>query len=348
MRPIILIVIILNLGAALGQTGGSHTWKFLDLDFNARSAGLGGDFFSIKDGDIDIAISNPSVIVEDMDNHLSLNHFIYPAGINYGMIAYGKNFEKAGTFVGHLRYVSYGRFNRTDFNGNDLGNFTAGDYALGTGYGRELNPYFSIGANFNMIFSHYADYTSLGFGVDVATTFHDEKSNITATIIARNIGYQIKGFTSKNHEPLPLEVLAGVSYKFHHAPFRLSIVGKDLSTWDLTYNDPGLEPTIDQLTGDTIPVPRSSFFQKLAYHTNFGLEIIPNENFFIRVGFNYQRRNALGIIDRMSIGGFSFGFGLKIKKFAFNYGIAIYSAAGISNVFGITTNLNEWKKKGGG
>ncbi|MDA7804140.1 hypothetical protein N8987_06155, partial [Crocinitomix sp.] len=176
------------------------------------------------------------------------------------------------------------------------------------------------------------------------TTFYDEESNITATVIARNIGYQIKGYTSNNNEPLPIEVLAGISYKFHHAPFRFSIMGTDLTTWDLTYNDPTLVPTIDKLTQDTIPVPSASFVQKLAYHTNFGVELVPNDNLFFRIGFNYQRRNGLGIIDRKGASGFSFGLGLKTKKFEFNYGVAFYSVAGASNVFGITTNFSKWTR----
>ena len=327
------------------QTGGLHAWKFLDLDFSSRSMALGGDFIGTRDGDINLAVANPASITPAMNNNLALNHFVYPSGINYGMVVFGKTFEKLGTFTSHLRYVSYGKFTRTDATGIEQGTFTAGDYAIGAGYGKVLNKYFSVGANFGIVFSHYETYTSFGVAGDVAAQFYDEESNITMSLLARNVGYQFKGYTSKNHEPLPTEVLAGISYKFHHAPFRLSLIGTDLMQWDLTYNDPALTPTIDQLTGDTIPVPRASFVQKLAYHTNFGLEIIPTENFFIRLGFNYQRRNSLGVPDRMSVGGFSFGMGLRIKKFAFNYGLAFYSAAGAANTFSITTNLDEWKRR---
>ena len=285
------------------------------------------------------------MISSEMDNQMSLNHFFYPSGINYGQLAYAKNFEKAGTFVGHLRYVSYGKFTRTDELGIEQGSFTAGDYALGVGYGHELNKYFTVGGNFNMIFSHYETYTSFGAAADISTVFYDEKSNITASVVARNIGYQLKGFTAKNHEPLPIEILAGISYKFHHAPFRLSLIGTDLTNLNLTYQDPSLVPTVDQLTGDTIPVPKASVVEKIAYHTNFGVEIIPNDNFFIRMGFNFQRRHSLGVDNRKGVGGFSFGFGLKVKSFKFNYGISFYSAAGISNAFGLTYNLNQRKKK---
>ncbi|OIQ35894.1 MAG: hypothetical protein BM555_03850 [Crocinitomix sp. MedPE-SWsnd] len=345
MKSILLTFSIVLTSLSFGQQGGLHTFQFLDLDFNSRSMALGGDFIALKDGDIDLSVANPASITSSMDNKISLNHFVYPSGINYGQLAYAKNFEKVGTFVGHLRYVNYGKFTRTDETGTEQGSFTAGDYALGAGYSHELNKYFSIGANFNMLFSHYETYTSFGVGVDMATIFHDEKSNITASLIARNIGYQIKGFTKSNHEALPIEVLAGISYKFHHAPFRLSLMGTDLTNWDLTYNDPTLVPTVDQLTGDTIAVPRASFVTKLAYHTNFGVEILPNENFFIRAGFNFGRRNGLGVENRKGASGISFGLGLKTTNFVFNYGISFYSAAGISNSFGITYQVGGKRTK---
>jgi hypothetical protein len=345
MKSIVSVVVIALLSVSLhAQVGGTSSFQFLDLDFNARSLALGGDFIPLKDGDINLAVANPASITKDMDANLALNHFFFPAGINYGMLAYGKHFDKLGTFTGHLRYVSYGQFQRTDEAGVDQGTFTAGDYALGIGYGKTLNKYFSIGGNFNTIFSHYESYTAVGIGVDVATMFYDEESNIAATLVARNIGYQLKGYTKSNNEPLPIEVLAGISYKFHHAPFRLGLIYKDITTWDLTYQDPTLRPTIDQLTQDTIPVPTSSFVQKLAYHTNFSAELVPSDNFHIRLGFNYAQRNGLGIVDRKGLSGFSLGFGLKVKKFAFNYGVAFFSAAGASNVFSVTTDFSKWNR----
>lgn len=337
----VLIVQVLFVSAVFSQVGGQNTFQFLDLDFNARSLALGSDFVALKDNDINLAVANPASITKEMDQNLALNHFIFPAGINYGMLAYGRNFENIGTFTGHLRYVAYGQFARTDETGVEQGTFTAGDYSLGVGYGKNFNKYMSVGGNLNVIFSHLESYTAIGIGADIATTFHDEESNFTATVMARNIGYQLKGYTKSNNEPLPIEVLAGVSYKLKHAPFRFNLTGTDLTNWDLTYNDPSLLPTVDQLTGDTIPVPSASFVQKLAYHTNFGVELIANKNFFARVGFNYQKRNALGIVDRKGASGFSFGFGVNVKKFSFNYSVSFYSAAGASNVFGITTNFNE-------
>lgn len=345
MKKVIVVLVVLISNLSLAQIGGEHAYQFLDLDFNSRSMALGGDFVLANDGDINLSVANPAAISDKMDKHLSLNHAIFPSGINYGQIVYGKNTEKFGLFTGHMRYVSYGKFARMDEFGIEQGSFTAGDYAVGVGYGYQLNKYFSIGANLNTIFSHYESYSSFGVAADVSTMFYDEESNITAVLIARNIGYQLKGFTKSNHEPLPVEILAGVSYRFHHAPFRISMMGHDLMDWDLSYNIPGATETIDALTGDTIPAFKAKFTEKLFRHLNFGVEITPNDNFAIRLGYNYNRRKSLGIDGRMGISGFSAGVGFKIKKFEFDYALAVYSSAGASNMFTITTNLNEWYRK---
>jgi hypothetical protein len=345
MKKIILFLSIFNCLAGFSQIGGQNTYQFLDLDFNSRSMALGGDFVLANDDDINLSVANPASITDKMDNRLSLNHAVYPSGINYGQIVYGKKFKELGTFTGHLRYVSYGSIQRYDQFGVEQGKFTAGDYALGVGYAKKLNDYFSIGGNFNLIFSHLESYGSFGIGADVSVKFYDPKSNITAVVLARNIGYQIKGYTAGNHEPLPTELLAGISYKFHHAPFRLSLMTHDLTKWDLSYNIPGAVETYDALTGDTIPVPTAKFVEKLFRHVNFGVEILPTKNFAIRVGYNFNRRLDIGVVNRMGISGFSGGVGFKIKKFEFDYGISFYSASGISNMFTITTNLNEFQRK---
>jgi len=346
MKELILVLLVLFFGNnAKAQIGGEHAFQFLDLDFNARSAALGGDFIGVKDDDINLTVNNPASISDKMNQDVALNHAFYPSGINFGQIVVGQTIKGLGQVVGHLRYVSYGSFDRTDVTGQELGTFTAGDYALGMGYGKELNERFSMGANLNLLFSHYESYSAIGATVDFSAMYHNRDNNLTATILARNIGYQFKAYTKNNKEPLPLEILAGVSYKLPHAPFRLSIMGHDLTDWDLSYNVPGALPTIDQLTQDTIPVPKASFIEKTFRHLTIGAEIIPTDNFSIRLGYNFDRRKTFGIPDRIGIHGFSTGVGFKVKKLDFNYSVSFYSAAGAVNLLSITSNFAEWRRK---
>ena len=342
---ILILLFMLSLKLTYGQIGGQHVFQFLDLDFNARSAALGGDFITVKDDDINLAVMNPATISKKMDKNVALNHSFYPSGVNYGQIVVGQNIKSIGQVTGHLRYVSYGRFTRTDNTGKNIGKFTAGDYALGVGYGKELNERFSVGGNANLLFSHYESYSSVGVSIDFAAMYHNRDNNISATILARNVGVQLKSYTKKNKEPLPLEILAGVSYRLPHAPFRFSIMGHDLTDWDLSYNIPNAQPTIDQINQDTIPVPKASFVEKTFRHLIISAEVLPTEHFSIRLGYNYDRRKTFGIENRIGIQGFSAGVGFRVKKFDFSYSIAFYSAAGASNLISVTSNFSEWNRK---
>jgi hypothetical protein len=334
----------LAVSASFGQIGGNHAFQFLDLDFNARSTALGGDFGAVNDNDINLSVVNPAAISQSMTQNVALNHAFFPAGISIGQLLLGFNTIKLGTLVTHLRYANYGRFTQTNVTGEETGQFTAGDYALGVGYGKRLNERFNIGANVNLYMSQYESYFALGAGVDFSAMYHNPESQFTAILVARNIGVQVKSFTKNNREPLPVELLAGASYKLPHAPFRFSLTLHDLNSFDLSYNDPNASPTIDEFTQDTIPVPRVGIAEKVFRHVNLGVEIVPTETFFIRIGYNFDRRQTFAFENRTTISGFSGGFGFKVKKLHVNYSVAFYSPAGTNNMLSITSNFSEWKK----
>ena len=75
----------------------------------------------------------------------------------------------------------------------------------------------------------------------------------------------------------------------------------------------------------------------------FGTEILLSDNFQLRASYNHQRRQDLILRDGSKSGmtGFSFGFGLKIKKFSLDFARSIYSLAGATNHIGISTNFGE-------
>jgi hypothetical protein len=108
--------------------------------------------------------------------------------------------------------------------------------------------------------------------------------------------------------------------------------------------DPTLKPTIDPLTGDTIPVKYAGFGEKLARHFSYSVEILISKNIHIRGGFDYQRRQEMKLIQRPGIAGFTFGVGLYFKKFTIDYGFSVFSRAGFNNMLTFSTNLSLWKK----
>jgi len=326
------------------QTGGENVFPFLDLGYNARANGLGGDFISVMDKDINLGVSNPSLLNSQMHNTIGFNQALLAGGINHGMIAYGRDFKDYGTGSLHLRYVAYGQMDRTDVNGETIGTFSAGDFILGAGFGRQLNPRISVGANVNVILSQLESFTSFGIALDLAGTFRSENERTTITAMIRNAGYQLSTYTTNDRAPLPTQALMAVSHKLEHAPFRVSVIAHHLNQWDLTYTDPSLQPTIDPLTGDEVPVPVAGFGEKLARHFIVQLEMLAGEAVHIRMAFDYHRRREMLVQQRPGMGGFSFGTGLNFKRFSVDYGVLIFSSAGFNNMLTLTTNFDKWKK----
>ena len=325
------------------QTGGRTTYKFLNLTQSARVAALGGNFVAIHDNDLGLALANPSLITPQMGNSLSLNFTNSFAGTNYGFASYGFNLKKFGSFAGTMQYYSYGKADNTNEFGETNGQFSAGEYAFNLGWGRMLDSVFSIGANVKMIYSSLEIYNSLGMAVDVTGSYVPNES-FCASLLFRNIGRQITAYTAEGVEPLPFEIQAGISKKLAHVPFRYSILLQHLEKWDLSYTDPNAP--VDPFTGEPTPqTDLEKFAGNVMRHIIFGGEFIPAKFLSIRLGYNYLRRQEMKVVSRPGSVGFSWGFGLKVSKFNFNYARAAYHLNGSPNYISISTNLGDWGKK---
>lgn len=343
MKYSIFLFIILFQTICFSQTGGANAYSFLDLPFNARSAALGNDFISSKDQDLNLGIQNPALINEQMNKHLGFNQAFLAGGTSYGMLTFAKTYSSIHT-LNSFRYVNYGTMDRYDEKGLLEGQFHAGDYVLGTGISKQINPLISVGANLNLIYSQYDVRSSLGTSIDLAGFYELKEKNLSITALVKNAGYQFKPFTKGNRAPLPTEFQMAIAHKVKHAPFRFTLLLHHLNRFDITYLDPNLKPTIDVLTGDTIPVKLPGFGEKIMRHFTYQVELILSKNFHFRTAFDYHRRQELKLAQKPGIAGFSFGLGMYFKRFSIDYGIIAYSAAGFNNVFTLTTNLEKWKK----
>lgn len=345
MKAKLLSIFFLLSSFVYAQTGGNTSFQLLGLHFNARSAGLGGNFISVKDKDVNMGVANASLLNEKMNKDISFSSSLLAGGINYGTLAYGYKLKDIAVMSSYIQYIAYGKFDRTAVNGEKEGTFSPFEMIGGTSIGRELNPRLSIGANVNFLYSQLETYSSIGASVNFSGTFYHEEKGVLVTVLAKNIGYQFKSYTSnKSRKPLPIDVQLATSYKLPKAPFRISVLVHHLNKWDLTYNDPTLKPTIDPLTGEIVPVERASWFEKLGRHFTFQLEALIGKHVDLRVGFDYQRRKELALAERPGIAGLSFGAGLKLRKFSLDYGFILYSRAGFNNMITFSTNLSTWKK----
>ncbi len=49
-------------------------------------------------------------------------------------------------------------------------------------------------------------------------------------------------------------------------------------------------------------------------HLIIGVDLIPLKSFYATLGYNHQRRQEMKLYDKAGFVGFSWGFGIKLKK----------------------------------
>lgn len=344
-RNISLTIALLFPLLSFCQTGGNNTYEFLNLPASARSASMGGHVVSLRDSDLNLVADNPALLDSNMHNHLSISYVNYLADINLGYVAYARKLGKAGVFSQGIQYINYGMFTETNAAAQELGTFTAGEYAFITSYARPLDSLFSVGGSMKLIYSTLEQYKSFGIVVDAGATYMSRNKNFSAGLVVKNAGAQLKAYNSKNNEPLPFEIQTGISKRFKHAPLRVTMLLTNLQKWDLTWYDPSAPdaPPIDPITGE--PIIKLITFDKLMRHVVIGTEFMPSPNFNLSLSYNYQRKKEMGVASRGGMTGFAFGAGFKISKFRFSYGRAAYHLAGASNHITIITNISDLRSK---
>ena len=124
------IVFFLSLFIAKAQVGGSNTFDFLNINANSRVAAIGGENVSSSDWDPNMFLANPANIDAEQYQKVSVSYLPYQAGVKRGDVSYVMPFKNLkGLGVG-VQYMNYGTFQETDDAGNNIGTFTANEYAL--------------------------------------------------------------------------------------------------------------------------------------------------------------------------------------------------------------------------
>lgn len=349
MRHIISILLITISLSGISQSGGDNAYDFLNLTNSARVASLGGQQVSLYDHDLNLAFHNPSLLSPEMHNHAVLNYMNYFAGIHYGYAAYAWKPKKPYMLGAGIHYVYYGEQTEADENGNITGTFRAADYALNLYYSRPLiDSMLFLGVNVKPLYSDLESYMSFGMAMDAGITYYNPHKLFSAALVIKNAGMQIiKYYPDQERESLPFEIQLGFTQELRHAPFRFSIVAQQLQKPDLRFkSELDIEDQTDPLTGELKEEDKlASFADNLMRHIILGVEFIPTQNFNIRLGYNYKRRQEMKIDDVPGTVGFSWGFGLKISKFHISYGRSSYFIHTGSNFFSVAMNLSEFKTK---
>lgn len=329
----ILFSCILN-----AQVGGESVYQFLNLPSSAAQVAFGGETLTLLN-DINQPIWNPAVINEEMDGKFSVDYTSYLAGINLGSVSYAKTFSRRfGTLHANIKYLNYGTLIGADEQGNETGNFGANDIALSVGYARNL-PWtnFYFGANVKLISSNIDTFTSFGVAADFSVLYNSPYKPFVFTLVARNLGTQVKSFNGTN-EKLPFKVALGASYQLEYVPLKWHLTIDNLQQWDLSEPNPSNQTT--DLEGNTTN-ENITFLGNAIRHFVVGAELFPESLINLRIGYNFKRAKELELQNLRTFSGFSFGFGVQMNRFNFNYAYSkVHSASNVST-FGLQINLDN-------
>ncbi len=331
--------------SAKGQLGGNSSFQILQSVSPARMAAMGGNVLAVKDADLNIGFYTPSLLDSTASGQVALgfNRIFGEASLSHA--AYAHHVRGLGTLSFGIVSLNYGQFDYTDEAGNILGNFNAGEYLFQAGIARQLDAHFSIGANAKFAMSEMAELRSTALLIDLSATYYNPSSRFTATAVIRNVGRTLSAYRPGIEQQLPFEIQAGVSKRLDKAPIRFGINYENMQVWRLSEDRSGQFFT-DPLTGEQRPVDNDAFLETFARHLIFHTELLLSENFHIRFGYNYNRRQELKIESRPGGAGFTFGFGLKVSKFHLSYGRATYNLAGATNHFGLSMRFDDFRKEG--
>lgn len=317
----------LLIAVTVNAQDGTRVYEFVNITTSARQAALGGNANSAWDADPNMSYWNPALMNERQHGQAALNYINYLTDVNFGTVSAVYQYDDYNFFSIHGQYVDYGDFRGYDENDNPTGDFSAKDAAITIGYAHNLSDFFTVGANVKYINSRIESYSSSAIAADFGGVFHDIDYNTNVSLAIRNVGLQLETYAGTK-EKLPLQINLGISHRLEHVPLELSVTFHDLQKFDISmpYDKNGQE------TGN---------LRKFIDHVSVGGELFPDRGFNIRLGYNFKRGNELRLEDTRTFAGLTYGFGIRVHAFRFEFAHANYYKGANSNHFGLIVNLDR-------
>lgn len=338
---IIVCVICFNI-SSWSQVGGRTAFDFVNLHSNAHISGIGGENVSTSGADPNMFHFNPAGLDTLQERRLSVNYLPFKAGVKKTDLSYVLPFRSFKGIGLGLQYINYGTFTETDEAGNELGTFSANEYAFTGGIAHQKGN-ISVGGNLKLAGSSIGGYTAFAIMVDMGAMFIHPDKDFQLGMVLKNFGGVIKHHAEEQGSSTPFDLQLGWSYKLEHMPLRFSMTAHHLHKWDVQFLDPSRSITLDDQGEDVIPT--KSFGQKLFRHFVFGGEFLMTKGFNLRFGYNYLRRQELKIDERRGMTGFTFGTMIKVGWLEFNYSRVLYHLAGGTNSLTLTMDTHRMFKK---
>lgn len=341
MQIRILILALLFSTQLTAQTlGGNTVFNFLKLPNTPQLSALGGINVSQMSSDIGLAFNNPALLRPEMHSQMNAVFNSFYAGISSYHLSLGYRHPKLNTnFLWGLNYINYGSTLETDASGNILGKFRPTDWVMHFSASKSYLEKWNYGATLKFVSSNYGQYRSNGLAVDVGVLYRDSAHFFSASLVAKNMGFQLKEYDGTDPGDLPFDLQVGLTKRLEKAPFGFSVTAHHLHQFDLNYNDTSFnnENGFDNLSSSKFTL------DKLFRHFVFATTIYLGDKVEVTAGYNHLRRQELNIgRGGNGLNGFSLGAALILDKLQVRYARSHYQNGTAYNQFGLNMTLNRY------
>lgn len=306
----VLLFSVLLVEAQESQT----VYNFLRLPVSAHIAALGGDNSTIIEDDATLIFHNPALINNVTDRTMNLNLMTYMEGSTSASASFIRAAGERGSWGVTGQYMGYGTMKETTVNGQQTGEFSAKDIAVGGTFAYALNEKFSGGITARFVASYIGSYNSLGAAVDLGLNYYDDKNELSISAVAKNLGGQLSAYED-DFERMPLDLQLGITKRLIGSPLRLSASIIRLNDWEYS----------------------------IGKHLVIGADLILSPQFYIAAGYNALRASEMKISEDDGASahgaGLSIGGGLMLERLKINIAYAKYHVSSSSLLFNLAYNL---------
>jgi hypothetical protein len=325
--------LLLFLGFCYGELAAqaNRSFAFIDLPSIAGQAALGGLNYTLSNDPL-MFLENPALLDSTKAQYLAAHYQHFPGGLHIATLGYQWKGSGKWEFGAGLKYLNYGEFEGFDDTGFPMGTFHANEYALAGGVSRKEGV-FSYGLNLKLLGSVLESYQAYAIVADIGILYTHPEEDLVVTLVAKQVGSVLTNYIEGQSLNLPSDVRIGLSYKAENMPMRFHASLRNLLEFGEEIPDFPTWHSNELSMGDRL-------FSRVV----LGTEIIAHKQVHLRVGYNHLVRREFSGGGSQGLGGFTGGINIDAGKFSFSYSRMFFHVAGATNLFGVSSNLNQWRK----
>ncbi len=331
-HPLFLIRYLLFFSTLPGfaQTGGQHTFDFLNLNPSTSVTAWGGvqaaapaDSGAVND--VHRFLSNPALNNEHLNQQVSLSFRPYLADIKLATVSYSHAVANVGEFGGIVSYLAYGEFAGFDPAGLPTGDFSASSYTVALNYAHQIAP-FRLGGNLKLASSMIAGLRATALLLDAGGVYQHPTRDLAVGLTITNLGVLLRDYVPGTGSRLPSDVRLGMAFKPQYMPFRFHLTAYRLWYSDLTV---------------VAAEPDEGVASRIARHLSFGGTLLLGRNFEVYGGYNHSIRSSLQLQQIGGGAGLSFGFMFRTRTIRVDFSRSVYHMSGAFNQFSLSTDVHQ-------